>query len=698
MRNFLLEIGSEEIPAGYITPALEQMRLNTEKWFQENQMRYHFVSAYATPRRLTLFISDLSEKQDVSEKLVLGPSARISYDTEGNLTKAGLGFAKSQNVEVSQLFKQTTEKGDYLAVNKTIGGEKTENLLPAFSKELISKISFPKSMYWEKSQFRYARPIRWIVSLWGEEIIPFEIADVKSDRNSYGHPIRSSHKIPLEKADLQEYKEKLRNAYVIVDPQERKTTISGKLAQFGTDDKDPQLLETVTYLVESPSMIQGYFNPELLYLPPEVLITSMKHHQKYFPVISSGKLQSHFLSIHNSAAIAEPNIKIGNERVLQARLSDAQFFWKEDTKTPLIDKNKKLSGLLFQAKLGNYDKKVERIMDLSDFLATQLTFPDSDKKHVRRTAELCKSDLITEMVKEFPELQGVMGKWYAQEMKEDKAVCQAIEDHYLPKGGDSALPSNNIGAVVSLADKLDTIVGCFGAGLIPTGSEDPFALRRAGNGIIRIVLAHLDWSFSLKELLERSISLYQSTVGINAESALLPVHEFLALRFKGILEIEIKGIRYDTIDAVIAANFNDINDSARRAFDLHGLRLVPDIIPFTITFKRVSNILKQAREKFKEQTFGTPDKKLYKEEIEKVLDIEFNNIIGFINQRKNEKDYKRILLAVSGLRPYVDQFFDKVMVMVENQLIRRNRLALLEMLEREISPIADFSQLVVEEQ
>jgi glycyl-tRNA synthetase beta chain len=412
-KNFLLEIGSEEIPAGYITPALEQIDNFTQKWFQENQIRYNSVTTYATPRRLTLFISDLSEQQDVSEKLVLGPPARIAYDEKGNLTKAGLGFAKSQGVEPSQLFKQQTEKGDYLAVNKTIGGKKTETLLPTFSKEMISKISFPKSMYWEPSQFRYARPIRWVVSLFGEEVIPFEIADVNSDRNSYGHSIRSSHKIPLERADLHEYKEKLRNAYVIVDQQDRKTTILEKLEQFGTEDKDLQLLETVTYLVESPSMIQGDFNSELLYLPPEVLITSMKHHQKYFPVISSGKLQPHFLSIHNSATIAEPNIKIGNERVLNARLSDAQFFWTEDTKTSLMEKNKKLSGLLFQAKLGNYDKKVERVIELSSFLANQLKFSESDKTHAYRAAELCKSDLVTEMVKEFPELQGVMGKWYA---------------------------------------------------------------------------------------------------------------------------------------------------------------------------------------------------------------------------------------------------------------------------------------------
>lgn len=695
-QNFLLEIGSEEIPAGYIQNAESYIKKFADDWLRDKELGHHTITTYATPRRLVLFISDLEEKQKVSEKLMVGPPAKISFDNEGNLTKAGLGFAKSQNVDPKQLFKHPTDKGDYLAVHKTIGGEKTENLLPAFASEIISKIPFPKSMYWESSQFRYARPIRWIVCYFGKQSISFEIAGIKSGNETWGHPIRSSKPIGLDSADINDYKNKLSAAFVIVDPIERATMIREALKSYGTHDNDTGLLETVTYLVENPSVIQGDFAHEYLNLPQEVLITSMKHHQKYFPMIDAdGNLKPHFLSIHNSGKEAEPNIKIGNERVLNARLSDAQFFWKEDTKTSLLDKNKKLSGLLFQAKLENYDKKTERIVGLAGELAKQLNFSISEQEQVKKSATLCKIDLVTEMVKEFPELQGVMGKLYALHDKENLEVAQAIQDHYLPKGNDSTLPQNNVGAIVSIADKLDTIVGCYGVGLIPSGSEDPFALRRAGNGIIRIVLAHKDWTFSLKFLLNYSAELYKSTVGIDTTPALAQVMDFLGQRLRGSLSES--AISYDTANAILTQFPNDINDVYLRADALHKMRTLEGFIPLTIAFKRVINILKQARDKFKIHSFGSPDASKFTEEAENKLYKDIQKITLSIQQSVQEKRYMDSLQTIAELRPSVDFFFDKVMVMVEDETIRKNRLALLEQLETQFRQLADFSQLVVEE-
>jgi glycyl-tRNA synthetase beta chain len=694
--HFLLELGSEEIPAGYISPARAFIKEFATAWFKDNQIQAGEITVLATPRRLTLFVENLASVQETSEKVVIGPPSRVAFDANGALTKAGLGFAKTQEVSPEDLFKEKTDKGEYLAVKKKVGGNNTADLLPDFCTSLTAKLNFPKSMYWEATQYRYARPLRWTLSLYGANVIKFKVAGIESSNVTYGHPIRSQGTITLPKADITLYKELLKKAFVIVDPADRKESILQKLKEIGTTDQDPDLLEIVSNIVEYPSLIKGHFKEEHLSLPSEVLITTMKHHQKYFPYLDErGKLQPYFISVHNSDAQAETNILIGNERVLEARLSDAQFYWKEDTKTTLADKFAKLGGLLFQAKLGNYDKKADRISKLSESISRELNLSPTEAAQAKRAAYLCKIDLVTEMVKEFTELQGVMGTLYALHDKEDPVTAQAIQDHYLPKGTDSELPKNIIGAVVSIADKIDSITGCFGVGMIPSGSEDPFALRRAGNGIIKVISSHPEWKLSINKCFELSSLLYKETSGVECEKALPQVKEFIQQRLRVFL-ID-NGIRYDSADAVLAVDFDDINDAIQRAKALQEIRALADFQPLTIAFKRVINILKQARDKFSQPTFGNVDKSLFEGTSESNLYQSIASLTESIQENLKTKKYLEALQSIAGLRSQVDGFFEDVMVMVEDEKIRTNRLALLELLEAQFRNLADFSQLVIEE-
>lgn len=694
--HFLLELGSEEIPAGYISPARAYIKEFAAKWFDENQIQHGNLKVLSTPRRLTLFVEDLASVQDLSEKVIIGPPSRVAYDANGSLTKAGLGFAKTQGVSPEDLFKHTNEKGEYLAVNKKIGGKDSRELLPDFCRALTSKMNFPKSMYWEASQYRFARPLRWILSLYGTDVISFNVADVTSNNFTYGHPVRSKGPITLPQADMALYKKLLLDAFVVVDPDERKSQILEKLKALGTTDQDPELLEVVSNLVEYPSLIKGHFKDEHLALPSEILITTMKHHQKYFPYLNdTGELQPYFISVHNSDGNAANNILIGNERVLEARLSDAQFYWKEDTKTKLEDKFPKLGGLLFQAKLGNYDKKANRLSQLSELIAKELNLPETQVTQVKRAAHLCKIDLVTEMVKEFTELQGVVGKLYALHDHEEPITAQAIQDHYLPKGTDSELPGSVIGAIISIADKMDSITGCFGVGMIPSGSEDPFALRRAGNGIIRVISAHQDWTLSIQKCLEASARFYQETVGIDSTPAISQIKDFLQQRLWAFM-IE-RGIRYDSADAILSVDFDDINDALLKAEALQEIRVLDEFLPLTVAFKRVINILKQAREKYGQASFGQVNQTLFQGDSEAHLYQSIESLSQQIQQSLQDKKYLQALQSIAGLRSKVDAFFDDVMVMVEDEGIRTNRLALLELLEAQFRNLADFTQLVIEE-
>ncbi len=693
--DFLLELGSEEIPAGYIASAREQIVDIASKWFVNNELEAKDIKGFSTPRRLTLHVSSVSDKQALSEKVIIGPPAKVAFNPDGTLSKAGTGFTRNQDCAIEDTFKIQTDKGEYLAVKKMVGGLNTYDLLPDLCEEILTKINFPKSMYWEATQYRYARPLRWIVALFGDQVITYSKAGVDSSNITYGHKIRANEQIVLQTANLLEYLSVLEKAFVIADHNKRKDSIRQLLNKSETRNYDENLLDIVTNLVECPAIIQGSFSPEYLKLPQDVLITSMKHHQKYFPLINdNGNLDSGFISIHNSDKNAERFIKEGNERVLEARLSDAHFFWKEDTKNKLEDKFPKLSGLLFQAKLGNYDKKTKRIEQLSQFVGELVGLTSIETGHVQKAAHLSKIDLITEMVKEFTELQGVMGKHYANFDGEDSEVALAIEEHYLPKGPESPLPSNLIGSIVSIADKLDSIIGCFGIGMIPTGSEDPFALRRSANGIIRIIANHPEWNLSLEKIIDKAIELYVSD-GIDASSGHDAVFDFFLNRLKAFMAE--KEYSYDTIDATLSVDFKNVSDALLRCDALHSIRHSDDFNPLTVAFKRTMNILKQAREKYNAQTFGQPNESYFIDSSEINLFKTINVITGEINRFCSEKNYMMALQEIAKLRTPIDLFFEKVMVMDKDDTIRNNRLALLEMMENSFNKIADFSCLVIEE-
>jgi glycyl-tRNA synthetase beta chain len=684
--ELLFEIGTEEIPAGFLSKAVGDMEDIIRKSLTEKMIPFEGIKCMATPRRLVLYIADVAQKQEDQTIEKLGPAKKTAFDENGHPTKAALGFAKGQGLEVSQLETIVTDKGEYLGARKTIAGKPTASLLPAILTDFLLAIPFRKSMRWANYDLRFARPLHWILALYAGNVVPLKIEDITSSNTSRGHRFMSPD--AFEVTDFENYLNKARQNYVIVDPAVRKelileeaqkaaAEIGGKI--FYTED----LLDTVSFIVEYPVIIRGSFDEDYLKIPQEVLTTTMISHQKYFPVINDeGGLLPYFIAVSNTKASDLAVVARGNERVLRARLADASFFFEEDRKVPLENRVESLKKVVFHTLLGTSHQKVLRFRKLAVKIAQQVK--PAVKKNVDRAALLAKADLESLMVGEFSELQGIMGREYALLAGENPVVAGAIYEHYLPivAGGD--LPQSDEGAIVGIADKIDTIVGFFGVGLPPTGTADPYALRRQSLGIINIILDK-HYPLTLDFLIDESISLFKEVLKKPADEIKKNILEF----FKGRLQNQLiaQGLAYDTVDAVLTVGISDVVSALEKIKALQAFRQNPEFEPISIAFKRVDNILKD---------FRNPqiDMSLLKDDAEIHLFSVFENIKTRVEKGITENDFNFTLSELAKLRPPVDAFFDGVMVMDKDEKIRHNRLSLLAEISALFHKIADFSKIV----
>lgn len=706
--DLLFEIGTEEIPAGYVPPALEQLRKIATESLTDHRIPFGEIQTLGTPRRITLSIKDIKTLQKSQETEVVGPPKRVAYDENGEPTKAAIGFAKTQGVELSALRIVETERGEYVAASKLETGEPTQTVLQRLLPEWIAALRFPKTMRWEtKSEegqafARFARPIRWLVALLGDEVINCAYGDVDAGRVTYGHRSLHPEPITLVSASLDTYSEALRTADVIVCPNERRETIKEQVttilkAEGCLPKLDDELLDTVNYIVENPQPIVGNFSESHLEIPPEVLITAMKKHQRYFPMWKDDTaLAAKFITISNGTDSNIDGVRHGNERVLHARLNDAEFFYREDQKTSLADKVERLGAVIFHAKLGSLLEKAERMKALVAFLAqlasqklaiekpgTQLELAETTVRHAERAAWLCKADLTTHMVIEFPSLQGITGKYYAQSSGETAPVATAIAEHYQPLGANTPLPETEVGTIVSIADKIDTIVGYFGIEERPTGSQDPYSLRRHALGTIRI-LQDRQLPLSLDAVVEKACSLYKVALADDTQTSVL---NFIKERLRVIL-VQTQKYAPDLADAVLAVGDVDIIDILKRASALAEFRLTPN-------FEAVYNALNRVLRILPENAPETVDATLLHDDAEKQLHELITEVEPNFKQRIQERNYAKLLTQLAVLQPAIDTFFDEVLVMAKEPTLRANRLALLKRIGRNIYAIADLTKLVI---
>jgi len=650
---FLLEIGTEEIPDRMLPEAVAQLRELFEKLLAENKLGGEVSLAEGTPRRLVLMAENIAARQPDSEDIIMGPPIAAG---EAAVT----GFAKRLGVDPSALERVQTPRGEYRAFRRRVRGRGAVEIFKEFLPGLILSISFPKTMYWtEKAGPRFVRPIRWIVALLGARIIPFEIAGVRSSNASSGHRQLGKAKV---RVTIDTYLQALRDNFVLVSAQERRSRIKAGLEKA---KPDLELLERLVYLTEYPTAVEGSFAPEFLALPEEVLITVMRRHQKYFSVLEpDGRLAPRFIMVMNTVEDPDGLVRRGNEHVLRARFNDARFFWEFDQRKKLAERVEDLKHVTFQAQLGSYFEKTSRMVELVRELG--------GSELAERAALLAKCDLTTEMVKEFTELQGVIGGLYAKSQGEPEAVWRAIYEHYQPVNIEDSIPSTLEGCLVSLADKLDTLRGCFAIGLVPSGSKDPFALRRAAQGAVKI-------------LVEGRLSLPVSRlIGPSEQLA-----EFFLDRVRYYFR-DVRGFRYDEVNAVLASGWDDLPDVESRLLALQAVRPTENFEPLAASFKRIRNILKQAQ-----FTGGVEiDGALFEEDAEQTLYEHYVAVRDAV--QAGGMDYVRKLERIASLRPAVDQFFDKVLVNAPDEKVRFNRLALLHGLLSEFSTIADFSEIVTQ--
>ena len=697
--DFLLEIGTEEIPASYIPPALNQLRKVASQSLTNARLPFEDIRTLGTPRRLTLWIKGLTALQPDQVTEAVGPPKRVAYDADGNPTKAAIGFARAQGVNVEDLKIVETQRGEYIAADKLERGQSAHELLKTEIPEWIQSLSFPKTMRWDN--LRFARPIRWLVALLGDGVVDFQLDTLRSGRQTYGHRSLNPEPIKLSSASLEGYTETLRAVNVLVDPEERRKEIENQVtdtlkAEGCLTTIDPELLDTVNFLVENPQAITGSFSESHLSLPTEVLITPMKTQQRYFPMwqISDsrnggdGKLAAKFITISNGTEGNFDGVRHGNERVLHARLNDAAFFYNEDQKTSLADKVDRLHNVVFQVKLGSLHDKLTRLQGLATFIAERIGVDENTKNHVVRAASLCKADLTTQMVIEFPSLQGIMGRYYAENSGEPDAVAVAIEEHYQPISADAPIPRTDVGTIVALADKIDTIVGYFGINERPTGSQDPYSLRRHAIGTIRI-LHECNHRLALTPVIQKAIELYRVDF---VEDTKIAVLDFI----RGRMEVVLGGQSYtpdlsyapDLIDAVLATDQVDVIDILKRAEVLKTFREGPHFDRVYPALNRVLRILPD-----QPPTAIQPD--LFQDSAEKQLAKVVSSTAVALDQCLQQRDYEELLTQLGKLQPAIDQFFDDVMVMAEDAALRANRLALLNAIAQKIYPLADLTKLVI---
>ena len=679
-KDLLLEIGTEEIPAHFMPGILQQLKEKAENKFKQLHIDTNGIKTLGTPRRLALLVNDLAEKQaDISTEHK-GPSVKIAFDENGKPTKAAAGFARGKNIPVDEL----TVKDGYVYAVVHEHGENTADLLTHILPELIEELNFPKNMRWGDLDFRFVRPIRWFVALFDDQIIPFTLANVTSGNKTRGHRFLSDgeHVIPNAAA----YEKTMDGLSIIVDQNKRRAMIEAQIKSLaaqngGTAQITDDLLEEVTYLVEYPTALCGKFEDKYLKLPKEAVITPMREHQRYFPVIDKdGRLLPLFITVRNGGQTSLSTVQHGNERVLRARLADAQFFFDEDRKKTLADYLDKLKTVVFQEGLGSVYDKAQRLEKLTTYLGSVFSIDDADLKAAARAALLAKADLVTSMVCEFTELQGIMGREYALLDGEGPAVAQAIDEHYMPRFAGDKLPGTVPGQLVSLSDKIDNITATFSRGLIPTGSQDPFALRRQALGIVN-TLIESGRNMSLTAFINESMSLL-NVAEEKRPKLLSDILSFMKLRLKTVLSDA--GIRYDVIDAVID-DTDDVYAVYQKALAVADKLNAQDLTGVIQSFVRVSNIAKE--------NILTVDPALFSCQEETLL---YNNYLDVLNNVNNLKNnYCAVIDKLAALATPIDSFFDKVMVMDKDEKIRNNRLALLKNIDNLIKGTADFSKIVL---
>ena len=669
MNNYLLlEIGVEELPSRFGQTTLDQIENNLSKLLKEERINFDNIEKYATPRRLTFVIKNLADKATDLEEEVKGPAKKIAVDDDGNFTKPALGFMKSKGLDPENVYFKQLGNAEYLFGTIKQEGKHTSEVLKNIVPEAIKNVTFPKAMRWGGKNMRFARPIRWMVALLNNEVLDIDLEGIKSSNITRGHRFLGEKEFEVN--SVEEYFEKLDKNFVVLDQHKRKEMIRKQAVEVakslgGEVELDEDLLEEITFLVEYPTAFYGEFDEEYVKLPKEVVTTPMKEHQRYFPVLKDGKLLPNFIAVRNGDSNRIDLVKAGNEKVLRARLADALFFYHEDTKKPLESFVDKLQTVVFQAKLGTVYDKTLRIEKLSQVILNELNMTES-KENTLRAAKLCKADLVTNMVFEFTELQGIMGRDYAQVSGENEEVCQGIFEHYLPRFAGDILPETNTGIALSIADKLDSIAGFFAIGIKPSGSQDPYALRRQALGILSILLDR-KLSVNLNNLINAALDNY-SNLEFNKEEVASQIVEFFVERVKNLFKD--LGIRYDVIDAVLNNNLDDISDIHTRALELNRWLQKDELVEMLTAFNRVATLAEKA-------TTDIVKEDLLKEDAEIKLYNGFKEIKSNVESLLLDKKYNEALDAFATLRPLVDNLFDNVMVMDKDEAIKENRLALL---------------------
>lgn len=687
-KDLLLEIGLEEMPAHVVTPSMKQLEQKTAKFLDEHQLTYDSIETFSTPRRLAIKVTNIPERQEDSEEEVKGPAKKIALDAEGNWSKAAQGFVRGQGLTTDDITFRELKGVEYVYVTKYTHGKPAKEVLTGLA-EVVKSLTFPVTMHWADFDFEYIRPIHWIVALLDDEVIPFEVLDVKTDRRSRGHRFLGED---VTFAHAKEYEEKLQEQFVIAAPQKRQQMIveqAEELAQKNNwvIDLDATLLEEVNNLVEYPTVFAGDFEEKYLSVPEEVLVTSMKEHQRYFEVRNEeGLLLPHFISARNGDHVKLDNVIRGNQKVLTARLEDAEFFYNEDKKMSIDQYVEKLKSVTFHEKIGSIYEKMQRVQVIARILGESVGLSTEELADLQRAAEIYKFDLVTNMVGEFPELQGIMGEKYARLNGEKPAVARAIKEHYMPTSSEGELPESAIGAVLAIADKLDSIFSFFTVGMIPSGSNDPYALRRQAYGVVRIIEAK-NWAFPLVNLqhaINQEINQDITRFGIELSEGQKEVIDFVKGRLRQLLTT--KKVRHDIIDAVLNAEQKDLT-KAFAAAQLFKERLEDeDFKPSMESLTRVVNLAK----KVEDDTAKEIDPALFENEAEKELYEAANQVKAQLPDQSLDENYNQLV----ALRPLIEAYFDQTMVMVEDPAVRNNRLAQLQQIAEMALSLASLDQII----
>lgn len=691
-KDLLLEIGLEEMPAHVVTPSRIQLEEKVIKFLDEHHLDYETVQSFATPRRLAVKVTAIPEKQADVEEEVKGPAKKIALDAEGNWSKAAQGFVRGQGVTTEDIVFKELNGVEYVYVTKFTKGQSAKEVLTKLN-DVITSLTFPVTMHWANYDFEYIRPIHWIVALLDDEVIPFKVLDVTTGQTSRGHRFLGDD-VTFQHAN--EYEIKLKEQFVVVQPNERKQMIVDQANALAAEKNwqlalDEELLEEVTNLVEYPTAFVGSFDEKYLSVPDEVLVTSMKEHQRYFEVRNDqGLLMPHFIAVRNGDNVHLENVIKGNEKVLIARLEDAEFFYNEDKKLTIEACVEKLKNVTFHEKIGSIYEKMQRVALIAQIIGRKVGLSEEELEDLKRASEIYKFDLVTNMVGEFPELQGIMGEKYALLQGEKPAVATAIREHYLPTSSEGELPETAIGAVLALADKLDSVFSFFSVGMIPTGSNDPYALRRQTYGVIRII-EDKGWTFPLVQLqteVDEAVNQDVEKYGVLLNEGQAEVVEFVKARLRQLLMT--KNVRHDIIDAVVSAEQADLSKLFASANILKSRFEDQDFKPSMEALTRVINLAKKGQELLGDTEEGI-DPSLFENKAEKELYQAVNDLSEAFATRTIAENYE----ALVNLRPLIDAYFNETMVMVEDEKVKQNRLKQLMQIAKMALSIASLDLLIV---